>query len=124
MWFIFYYYFLNFDLCLCNLPISTFVNAILIGLYMFKMSLPPHFVLQFLVQDLTFILFINKIFFHQCLIITLGWLNVILSHFYKAHYAITVKEGRKEMFYLTTHSTHFIYGYMASDIFRLTANGY
>ena len=22
----------------------------------------------------------------------------------------------KEMFYLTTHSTHFIYGYMASDI--------
>ena len=26
------------------------------------------------------------------------------------------KEGRKEMFYLTTHSTHFIYTYMASDI--------
>ena len=26
------------------------------------------------------------------------------------------KEGRNEMFYLTTHSTHFIYGYMASDI--------
>ena len=26
------------------------------------------------------------------------------------------KEGRKEMFYITTHSTHFIYGYMASDI--------
>ena len=26
------------------------------------------------------------------------------------------EEGRKEMFYLTTHSTHFIYGYMASDI--------
>ena len=25
-------------------------------------------------------------------------------------------EGRKEMFYLTTHSTHFIYGYMASYI--------
>ena len=25
------------------------------------------------------------------------------------------KEGRKEMFYLTMHSTHFIYGYMASD---------
>ena len=25
-------------------------------------------------------------------------------------------EGRKEMFYLTTHLTHFIYGYMASDI--------
>ena len=26
-------------------------------------------------------------------------------------------QGRKEeVFYLTTHSTHFIYGYMASDI--------
>ena len=27
-----------------------------------------------------------------------------------------VMEGRKEMFYLTMHSTHFIYGYMTSDI--------
>ena len=26
------------------------------------------------------------------------------------------KQGRKDMFYLTTHSTHFIYGYMASNI--------
>ena len=25
------------------------------------------------------------------------------------------KEGRKEMFYLMTHSTHFIYGYMVKD---------
>ena len=25
-------------------------------------------------------------------------------------------EGSKEMFYLKTHSTHFIYGYMASNI--------
>ena len=29
---------------------------------------------------------------------------------------IMVKDERKEMFHLTTHSTHFIYGYMASDI--------
>ena len=28
--------------------------------------------------------------------------------------------SRKEMFYLTTHSTHFIYGYMASDIWLQT----
>ena len=28
--------------------------------------------------------------------------------------------NRKEMFYLTTHSTHFIYGYMASDIWLRT----
>ena len=27
---------------------------------------------------------------------------------------------RKEMFYLTTHSTHFIYGYVASDIWLRT----
>ena len=27
----------------------------------------------------------------------------------------TKQEGRKEMFYLMMHSTHFIYGYMASD---------
>ena len=30
------------------------------------------------------------------------------------------QEGMKEMFYLTTHSTHFIYGYMASDIWFRT----
>ena len=30
------------------------------------------------------------------------------------------KPGGKEMFYLTTHSTHFIYGYMASDIWLRT----
>ena len=33
---------------------------------------------------------------------------------------LDVQEGRKEMFYLTTHSTHFIYGYMASDIWLRT----
>ena len=27
-------------------------------------------------------------------------------------------EREREMFYLTTHSTHFIYGYMASDIWK------
>ena len=29
---------------------------------------------------------------------------------------LIIKKGRKEMFYLTTHLTHFIYGYMASGI--------
>ena len=29
-------------------------------------------------------------------------------------------EGRKEMFYLTMHSTHFMYSYMASDIWLRT----
>ena len=32
------------------------------------------------------------------------------------HSVLDTARGRKEMFYLTTHSTHFIYGYMASDI--------
>ena len=35
------------------------------------------------------------------------------------HYA-TSTEREREMFYLTTHSTHFIYGYMASDIWLRT----
>ena len=36
-------------------------------------------------------------------------------------WAFYYMEGRKEgMFYLTTHSTHFIYGYMASDIWLRT----
>ena len=30
-------------------------------------------------------------------------------------------EGRKEMFYLTMHSTHFIYSYMASNIWLRTS---
>ena len=36
-----------------------------------------------------------------------------------SHYTFRLSQlspRRKEMFYLTTHSTHFIYGYMASDI--------
>ena len=35
-------------------------------------------------------------------------------------YATWTSIGRKEMFYLTTHSTHFIYGYMASHIWLRT----
>ena len=30
------------------------------------------------------------------------------------------EKGEREMFYLMTHSTHFIYGYMASDIWLTT----
>ena len=39
---------------------------------------------------------------------------------YSTHFIYGYMEGRKEMFYLTTHSTHFIYGYMASDIWLRT----
>ena len=38
-----------------------------------------------------------------------------LSMLYMVHVA-----REREMFYLTTHSTHFIYGYMASDIWLRT----
>ena len=34
--------------------------------------------------------------------------------------ARVIREREREMFYLTTHSTHFIYGYMASDIWLRT----
>ena len=43
------------------------------------------------------------------------WL-VSLNH----NYCKSKKERKKEMFYLTTHSTHFIYGYMSSDIWLRT----
>ena len=33
---------------------------------------------------------------------------------------LELREREREMFYLTTHSTHFIYGYMASDIWLRT----
>ena len=40
--------------------------------------------------------------------------------FYAAHFIYGYMEGRKEMFYLTMHTTQFIYGYMASDIWLRT----
>ena len=39
--------------------------------------------------------------------------DVVISVF------ISEKEGRKEMFYLTMHSSHFIYGYHMDYYFRL-----
>ena len=39
-----------------------------------------------------------------------------VGHMVKGHSV----DGRKGYFYLTTHSTHFIYGYMASDIWLRT----
>ena len=35
---------------------------------------------------------------------------------YNLHIDYYIQEGREEMHYLTMHSTHFIYGYIASDI--------
>ena len=39
---------------------------------------------------------------------------------YKVILLLSVCEKERQMFYLTTHSTHFIYGYMASDIWLRT----
>ena len=46
------------------------------------------------------------------------YLTTHSTHFILQLYDVghLVKEGRKEIFYLTTHSTHFILGYMTSDI--------
>ena len=40
--------------------------------------------------------------------------HAVIAHACHGH------EREREMFYLTTHSTHFIYGYMASDIWLRT----
>ena len=47
---------------------------------------------------------------------TKTFISLIRKHIYFLIISGLRKEGRKEMFYLTTHSTHFIYGYMASDL--------
>ena len=51
--------------------------------------------------------------------------NDALNTFYLRLYGVGVlQEGRKEIFYLTTHSTHFIYGYMASWCYRKEGRKY
>ena len=50
--------------------------------------------------------------------------NTLLNYSYSAYFKHIAKkrfteehrEGKNEMFYLTTHLTHFFYGYIASDI--------
>ena len=44
------------------------------------------------------------------------WVFISVQRYGKSTILSPLPKGRKEMFYLTTHSTHFIYGYMASDI--------
>ena len=46
--------------------------------------------------------------------------KVVLSITYRYPYCSAEWEREREMFYLTTHSTHFIYGYMASYIWLRT----
>ena len=46
----------------------------------------------------------------------------LMTH--STHFIYGYMEGRKEMFYLTTHSTHFIYSYMEGrkEMFYLTTH--
>ena len=46
-------------------------------------------------------------------------MTIVCVHLY-LHFLCTNIEREREMFYLTMHSTHFIYGYMASDIWLRT----
>ena len=68
--------------------------------------------------NLTNIFFFFKFLLqHQYILIYFLKLNFISQFTFLYMYKITVKQNiRKEMFYLMMHSTHFIYGYMASDI--------
>ena len=51
------------------------------------------------------------------IILAMSW---SLSTFFIWDLYLFMKEREREIFYLTTHSTHFIYGYMASDIWLRT----
>ena len=52
---------------------------------------------------------------------TCTWQDGIQSaHWKQRQVTVYTAMGEREMFYLTTHSTHFIYGYMASDIWLRT----
>ena len=55
--------------------------------------------------------------FRMCTLNTLTWPDLTTG---TQHATDQQSEGRKEMFYLTTHSTHFIYSYMASNMERTT----
>ena len=56
-------------------------------------------------------------YFHPDILAAIGHFTV-QTHLGQqgSHLLGTEAEGRKEMFYLTTYSTHFIYDYMASNI--------
>ena len=46
------------------------------------------------------------------------YLTVHSAHFIYSYMASDIWKEGKEMFHLTMHSTHFIYGYMVSDIWK------
>ena len=71
--------------------------------------------------SLTSVIIINYLFNNTFNTFLINWnigiRNTAMTQ--KAHVA-QWQEERKEMFYLMTHSIHFIYGYMVSDIWQRT----
>ena len=76
-----------------------------------------------------------KVVFHSTVYTTFRYIFINLGDIWQdllwpIHFCVLIEAsvgvnyvlyvGRKEMVYLTTHSTHFIYGYMASDIWLRT----
>ena len=61
----------------------------------------------------------GNVLFHDTLNTFYLWLYGV-RHMVKNQSDSEKGEREREMFYLTTHSTHFIYGYMASDIWLRT----
>ena len=58
---------------------------------------------------------------YVCMIVYMYYVCMYISMYYACTYVcmyIYVRMYVTEMFYLTTHSTHFIYGYMASDMVK------
>ena len=76
----------------------------------------PHFLQTFIQQfPRTLHWFPQVAFRHN------GYDNIIRKSYKKIHTShYIMREREREMFYLTTHSTHFIYSYMASDIWLRT----
>ena len=73
--------------------------------------LPPHGLLFPISSKGSFICIIPQAEYHGLCYTSCGWLAWTIDE-----RLTDEQEGRKEMFYLTMLSTHFIYGYMASDI--------
>ena len=69
---------------------------------------------QSIVQNTNFLKFTGKSH------IDFGWISYVFYIHLKGLRCKYGIERKREMFHLTTHSTHFIYGYMASDIWLRT----
>ena len=90
-------------------------------IYTFDLSLNMSYIIIYIII-VSLIDIFGKYLFYIIIIINfeiillLLLLFIYLFIYFYCYYYYYYFTNRKEMFYLTTHSTHFIYGYMASDI--------